>query len=283
MAQKKISVPALRARKNSGRPIVMVAAYDALFGRMADDAGVDAILVGDSVGTVVQGLDSTLEVELDDIIYHCRAVKRGIQRAHLVGDMPFMSYQLDPRQALENAGKLLKKGRAESIKLEGGVEVAESVRRIVSAGIPVMGHIGLTPQSIHAMGGHRMQGRDDDARQRLIDDARALEEAGAFSIVLEGIPLEAARDVTAAIDIPTIGIGAGPHCDGQVLVLPDLLGLTDRFQPRFLKRYEQFAQRGREAVSAFVDEVRQGAFPAAEHSFSVAELERRANMPRIAS
>lgn len=269
MASRKISVPALRARKHEDNHIVMVAAYDALFSRMADESGIDIVLVGDSVGTVVQGLDNTLEVELEDIIYHCRAAARGIKRAHLVGDMPFMSYQLGPDQALQNAGQVIKKGRAESIKLEGGAEMAETVHRIVSAGIPVMGHVGLTPQSIHAMGGHRIQGRSTEARERLVKDARALEEAGAFSIVLEGIPLEAAEEVTKAVGIPTIGIGAGPHCDGQVLVLPDLLGLTDRFKPRFLKRYEDFAQRGREAVSTFVDEVRAGAFPAEEHSFSV--------------
>lgn len=275
MAHRKTSVPALRAHKHDGKRIVMVTAYDALFARLVDDAGVDAILVGDSLGTVVQGLDNTLAVELDDIIYHCRAVARGTRRAHLVGDMPFMTYQLGPEQALKNAGHLIKKGHAESVKLEGGAEIAESVRRIVTAGIPVMGHIGLTPQSVHAMGGHRIQGRNEEARDRLLNDARALEEAGVFAIVLEGIPLEAARDVTDVVDVPTIGIGAGPHCDGQVLVLPDLLGLTDRFQPRFLKRYESFAQRGREAVASFAEEVREGIFPAREHSFSVEELEAR--------
>jgi 3-methyl-2-oxobutanoate hydroxymethyltransferase len=261
----------------------MVTAYDALFARMADEGGVDVLLVGDSVGTVVQGRDNTLEVELEEIVYHCKAVSRGARRAHIVGDMPFMSYQLGPTQALENAGRLVKRGRAESVKLEGGREVAESVRRIVSAGIPVMGHVGLTPQSVHAMGGHKVQGRSSDARQAIVDDAKALEEAGAFAIVLEGIPLEAARDVTSAVEVPTIGIGAGPHCDGQVLVLPDLLGITDRFRPRFLKRYESFAERGREAVHTFVDEVQKGVFPGREHSFSVAELEERSRPRRIAS
>lgn len=273
MAPKKLTVPSLRARKGADKRIVMVAAYDALFSRMADESGVDIVLVGDSVGTVIQGLENTLEVELEDIIYHCRAAARGIRRAHLVGDMPFMSYQLGPDQALENAGLLVKRGRAESIKLEGGVDVADSVARIVRAGIPVMGHIGLTPQSVHAMGGHKIQARSVNARDRLIEDARALEDAGVFSIVLEGIPQEAARAVTAAVDVPTIGIGAGPDCDGQVLVLPDLLGLTDRFKPRFLKRYENFAERGRSAVADFVADVQSGAFPAAEHSFSSQELE----------
>jgi len=275
MKTKKVSVPSLRARKHEGKRIAMVTAYDALFARMVDESGVDVVLVGDSLGTVFQGLDNTLAVELDDIIYHCRAVARGVSRAHIVGDMPFMSYQLSPEQALSSAGQVIKKGRAESVKLEGGAEVAESVRRIVRAGIPVMGHLGLTPQSIHAMGGHRIQGRDEEARDRLISDARILEEAGVFAIVLEGIPLEAARDVTALVDVPTIGIGAGPHCDGQVLVLPDLLGLTDKFRPRFLKRYESFAERGRKAVSTFVEEVQQGLFPAEEHSFSVDELRER--------
>jgi 3-methyl-2-oxobutanoate hydroxymethyltransferase len=281
MASRRVSVPSIRSRKNGNKPVVMVTAYDALFARMADEAGVDIILVGDSVGTVVQGLDNTLEVELDDIIYHCRAVARGASRAHIVGDMPFMTYQLGPEQALDNAGKLIKKGRAESIKLEGGAEVAPSVQRIVAAGIPVMGHIGLTPQSIHAMGGHRIQGRSEEARTRLVADARALVEAGAYAIVLEGIPLEAAEAVTAAVDVPTIGIGAGPHCDGQVLVLPDLLGLTDRFRPRFLKRYESFADRGRAAIAEFIDEVHTGAFPAPEHSHSVVELEGRARLASV--
>jgi 3-methyl-2-oxobutanoate hydroxymethyltransferase len=253
----------------------MVTAYDALFARMADEAGVDVLLVGDSLGSVVQGRDNTLGVELEDIVYHCRAVARGTRHAHIVGDMPFMSYQLGPMQALENAGKIIKHGHAESVKLEGGVEVAESIHRIVMAGIPVMGHIGLTPQSIHAMGGHKIQGRSTEARERLVRDAQALAEAGAFSIVLEGIPLEAALEVTASVEVPTIGIGAGPHCDGQVLVLPDLLGLTDRFKPRFVKRYERFAERGREAVAVFAEEVRAGVFPALEHSFTAEELEER--------
>lgn len=282
MAPKKITVPVLRARKGAAaRRIVMVTAYDALFARMADQAGVDILLVGDSLGTVVQGLDNTLEVELEDVIYHCRAVSRGTARAHIVGDMPFMSYQLGPNQALENAGRLLKRGRAESIKLEGGVEMAETVRCIVSAGIPVMGHIGLTPQSVHAMGGHKVQGRSVSARERLVGDAKALEEAGAYAIVLEGIPLEAADDVTNAVSVPTIGIGAGPHCDGQVLVLPDLLGLTDRFKPRFLKTYESFAERGKKAVAEFADDVRGGTFPAREHSFSVAELDTERGPRRV--
>ena len=283
MASKKITVPILRSRKASdGRRIVMVTAYDALFAKLVDESGVDAILVGDSLGTVVQGRPNTLEVEVEDIIYHCRAVSRGVGRAHIVGDMPFMSYQLGPEQALENAGRLVKRGRAESVKLEGGAHIAESVRRIVSAGIPVMGHIGLTPQSVHAMGGHRVQGRTDEARRRLVEDAKAIEEAGAYAIVLEGIPLEAARDVTVAVAVPTIGIGAGPHCDGQVLVLHDLLGLTDAFQPRFLKRYESFAERGRAALSEFAREVRSGSFPAAEHSYSIAELEEGGRLRRIA-
>lgn len=272
MAPRKISVPALRARKGTDKRITMVAAYDALFGRMADEAGVDIVLIGDSVGTVVQGFENTLPVELEDIIYHCRAVERGCRRAHRVGDMPFMSYQLGPLQALENAGKIIKKGRAESVKLEGGQEVCESIARIVQAGIPVMGHLGLTPQSVHAMGGHKIQGRSSDAQKKLVDDALALEQAGVYAFVLEGIPLEVAREVTQAVNVPTIGIGAGPHCDGQVLVLADLLGLTQGFKPRFVKRYAQFADQGREAVEAFIQEVRSGAYPEAEHSFSASEL-----------
>jgi 3-methyl-2-oxobutanoate hydroxymethyltransferase len=216
---------------------------------------------------VVQGLDTTLPVTLDEVIYHTRAVVRGVERAHVVGDMPFLSYQVSADEAVRSAGRLLKEGGAHAVKLEGGVEVGPVVRRMVAAGIPVMGHIGLTPQSVHAMGGFRVQGRDDASQERILKDARALEQAGCYAVVLEGIPLELAREITGAISVPTIGIGAGPHCDGQILVIYDLLGMDEEFQPRFVKRYETLGQRVREAVGRYAAEVRSGEFPEEQHSF----------------
>lgn len=263
----KVTVKTLAQMKSQGERIVMATAYDATFARLLDQSGIDVLLVGDSLGMVIQGHTTTLPVTMDDMVYHTRAVVRGVERAHVVADMPFLSYQASLEEGLRNAGRLLKEG-ASSVKLEGGVEVAELVQRCVSFGIPVMGHLGLTPQSVHAMGGYRIQGRDDESRRRVLDGARALAEAGAYSIVLEGIPTELAAQVTQELAIPTIGIGAGPHCDGQVLVCYDLLGLEDRFQPRFVKRYEKLGERVRAAAADFAKEVREGAFPTAEHSFS---------------
>jgi 3-methyl-2-oxobutanoate hydroxymethyltransferase len=263
----KVTVSTLRARKREGRKIAMLTAYDATFARLLDEAGVDVLLVGDSLGMVIQGHETTLPVTLEEMIYHCRAVVRGAGHAHVVGDMPFMSYQSSAEEGLRSAGRLIKEGGAHAVKLEGGREVAETVSRIVRAGIPVMGHVGLTPQSVHAMGGFKVQGKTADAAARIKEDARALEEAGAYAVVLEGIPSPLAAEITAALDVPTIGIGAGPVCDGQVLVIYDLLGMNDGFRPRFVKRYEHFAQRIRGAASEFIEEVRSGAFPTAEHSF----------------
>ncbi|MEM6958434.1 MAG: 3-methyl-2-oxobutanoate hydroxymethyltransferase [Myxococcota bacterium] len=271
--RKAVTVPALVAKKRKGQPITMVTAYDATFGRMFDDAGVDALLVGDSLGMVVQGHDSTLPVTVDEVIYHCRAVARGTRYAHIVGDMPFLSHQLSAEQALRNAGRFLAEGGAHSIKLEGGAEAAETVARIVRAGIPVMGHVGLTPQSVHAMGGFRVQGRTGAAADRVLADARAIADAGAFALVLEGIPNDLAADITARIPIPTIGIGAGPACDGQVLVGYDLLGLTPDLKPRFVKRYAEFFEDGKAAAARFAEEVKQGTFPTEEHGFG--EVRRR--------
>jgi 3-methyl-2-oxobutanoate hydroxymethyltransferase len=238
-ARKKITVPRITAKKRKHEKVVMVTAYDATFGRLVDAAGVDMVLVGDSLGMVIQGHENTVPVTLDDMIYHTRAVARGVKGAHISADMPFMSYKISKAQALSSAARLLQDGRAESVKLEGGVEMAETISRIVSAGIPVVGHIGLTPQSIHAMGGHRIQGKKGLDRVKIIKDANAVADAGAFCLVLEGIPLELAETITNEVDIPTIGIGAGPHCDGQVLVIYDLLGLNEGFSPRFLKRYAE--------------------------------------------
>jgi 3-methyl-2-oxobutanoate hydroxymethyltransferase len=253
--------------KSRGEKIVMVTAYDATFAQMLEDGGADMLLVGDSLGMVVQGLDTTLPVTVDEVIYHCRAVSRAARLAHVVGDMPFMSFQGDPREALRNAGRFLKEGGAHSVKLEGGRAVADSIALIVSAGIPVVGHIGLTPQSVHAMGGFRVQGKTQAAAELVLEDALAVEAAGAFAVVLEGIPSDLAATITETLSIPTIGIGAGAACDGQVLVSYDLLGLTRNLRPKFVKRYAEFYQDGVDATAAFADEVRQGAFPAPEHGF----------------
>src|SRR5262245_51071524 len=245
---RKVTVPEIRSRKG-GPPIAMVTAYDFTMARLLDEGGADLLLVGDSLGMVVQGHQTTLPVTVEEICYHGRAVARGAHHAHIVGDMPFMSFQVSPAQALENAGKLMKEGAFESVKLEGGEEVAEHVRRIVAAGIPVMGHVGLTPQSVHAMGGFKVQGKGDDA-DRVIANARALEDAGCYSIVLEAIPPDLAEEVTASVTVPTIGIGAGAGCDGQVLVCYDLLGMYRDLKPKFAKR---FAEVGDQIVGAVRD------------------------------
>ncbi len=252
--------------KAAEKKIVVVTAYDALFGRLVDEAGVDCVLVGDSLNEVICGEPSTLSATLDQMIYHARAVRRGVRRALLVVDLPFLTYQVSREDALRNAGRVLKETGAQAVKLEGGVPMADTVRALVQIGIPVMGHIGLTPQSVHALGGHRVQGKDEAAARRLEGDAEALESAGAFSIVLELVPAALAQRITAARAVPTIGIGAGAGCDGQVLVLPDLLGLNDGFAPKFLKRYASLAADVRSAVGRYADEVRRGAYPGPEHS-----------------
>lgn len=270
MKPDKVTVPSLRARKGVGPKIAMVTAYDATLGRLLDEGGADILLVGDSLGMVVQGHANTLSVSVEEICYHGRAVARAARRAHVVGDMPFMSFQVSPEKALEAAGKLMKEGSVEAVKLEGGEIVAEHVHRITSVGIPVMGHVGLMPQSVHAMGGFRVQGKAEDDALRVIADARALEQAGAYAIVLEGIPSELARRITEAVDVPTIGIGAGPHCDGQVLVCYDFLGMYRDLAPKFVKRFAELGEAVVSATAAYVDEVRAGSFPAGEHSFGAA-------------
>jgi 3-methyl-2-oxobutanoate hydroxymethyltransferase len=264
---KKVTVPDLRGRKGGSQAIAMVTAYDFTMARLMDEAGVDAILVGDSLGMVIQGLSTTLPVTLDEICYHGRAVARGAPRAHIVGDLPFMSYQASAEQAILSAGKLVKEGAFEAVKLEGGEEIAEHVRRIVRAGVPVMGHVGLQPQSVHALGGFKMQGRGGEAAAKLVADARALEEAGVYAIVLEAIPPDVARLVTAAVGVPTIGIGAGTGCDGQVLVCTDLLGMSRGHAPKFAKRFAELGDAIVDAAARYVSEVRSGAFPAIEHTF----------------
>jgi 3-methyl-2-oxobutanoate hydroxymethyltransferase len=265
-APRKVTVPEIRARKG-GAPLSMITAYDFTMARLLDEGGADMLLVGDSLGMVVQGHPTTLPVTVDEICYHGRAVARGARHAHVVGDMPFMSFQVSAERALENAGKLVKDGSFESVKLEGGVEVAEHVRRIVAAGIPVMGHVGLTPQSVHAMGGFKVQGKGEDAAVRVLEGARALEEAGAYAIVLEAIPPDLAEAITAAVSVPTIGIGAGVGCDGQVLVCYDMLGMYPDLQPKFAKRFAEVGEQIMAATRAYVGEVRERTFPAAEHTF----------------
>ncbi len=268
---KKVTVPDIRARKKAGSPLAMVTAYDFTMARLVDEAGVDIILVGDSLGMVVQGLATTLPVTIDEMTYHGRAVLRAAPRAHVAGDMPFMSYQVSAAQAVESAGKLVKDGGYESVKLEGGVEVADHVRAIVRAGIPVMGHVGLQPQSVHALGGFKVQGRGTQAAAKIVNDARALEDAGAYCVVLEAIPADVAEDVTAAVGVPTIGIGAGAGCDGQVLVCTDLLGMSRGHAPKFAKRYAELGDAVVEAVRRYVGEVQSGAFPGEEHTYRGAE------------
>ncbi len=266
--RKPVTVPEIRARKG-GVPLTMVTAYDATFARMLDDAGVEMLLVGDSLGMVVQGNSDTLGVTVDDIVYHTRAVARGTRYAHVIGDMPFLSYQVTPEEAVRNAGRILAEGRAHAVKLEGGAAIAPTIQRIVQAGIPVMAHVGLTPQSVHALGGFRVQGRDDEAAERIFADALAVEAAGAYALVLEGVPGELAARITAAVSIPTIGIGAGVSCDGQVLVCYDLLGMTADLRPKFVKRYDDGHARVVAAARTFRDEVRQRQFPGAEHTFGM--------------
>ena len=265
----RVTIHSLRGQKARGEKIAMITAYDATFARLLDEAGADILLVGDSLGMVIQGNDTTLPVTVDDMIYHCRAVARGTRRAQVVGDMPFMSYQESVEQGVRNAGRLMKEGGAHAVKLEGGAQHAELVRRLVATGIPVMGHIGLTPQSFHQMGGFKVQGRENGATERLIADAGALEAAGAYALVLEGIPAEVAAAVTAAVEIPTIGIGAGVGCDGQVLVIYDLLGMDDKFKPKFVRRYAELGAAIRDACGRFIGDVRAGAFPSAAESFSL--------------
>lgn len=269
--RKPVTVPEIRGRKG-GVPLTMVTAYDATFARMLDDAGIELLLVGDSLGMVVQGNADTLGVTVDDIVYHCKAVARGARRAHIVGDMPFLSYQVTPEEAVRNAGRILAEGRAHAVKLEGGATIAPTIRRIVDAGIPVMAHVGLTPQSVHALGGFRVQGRDHEAAEKILADARAVEAAGAYALVLEGVPGELAARITETVAIPTIGIGAGVHCDGQVLVCYDLLGMTADLRPKFVKRYDDGHDRVVAAAQAFRDEVRRRQFPGPEHTFGLRKL-----------
>jgi 3-methyl-2-oxobutanoate hydroxymethyltransferase len=269
------TVLTLLEKRRRGEPITMLTAYDFPTARAVDESGVDAILVGDSLAMVVLGHPDTLGVTMEEMLHHCRAVSRGAQRALLVGDMPFMSYQADVAEALRNAGRFLKEGGMHAVKLEGGRVVAETVRQIVAAGIPVLGHVGLTPQSRHVLGGFRVQGRTAAAARGLLDDALALEEAGCFAVVIESVPAQVAAHVTRRLGIPTIGIGAGADVDGQVLVLHDMLGLFDRLSPRFVKRYAELGAAMREAAGAYRRDVEARVFPGPEHAYTISDEEWR--------
>jgi 3-methyl-2-oxobutanoate hydroxymethyltransferase len=266
----KITTAVIKDMKKKNQKVTMLTAYDYGTAAVVDEAGIDIILVGDSLGMVVLGYESTLPVTMEDMIHHTKAVCRGAKRAMVIGDMPFMSYQVSVAEAVRNAGRFLQEAGAHGVKLEGGRDVAEITRRIASAGIPVMAHLGLTPQSVHQLGGYKVQGKGDADAKRMIEDARILEEAGAFAVVLECVPVQLAREITESLTISTIGIGAGVHCDGQVLVINDMLGIFDRFTPKFVKKYANLNLQMKEAVRQYCDEVRTGAFPDDAHSFLTA-------------
>jgi len=266
--QRPVTVRDFAEHKRKGEKLVVMTAYDALFGRLVDESGVDAILVGDSVGTAIMGYASTLPVTLDHMIYHASAVRRGVKRALIIIDMPFLSYQASIESAVLNCGRAIKETGVGAVKVEGGSpEMLDTVHALVRTGIPVMAHIGFTPQSVNTIGGARVQGREQDGAERLVAEAKGLEQAGAFGVVLELVPAHVSARISAAVGIPTIGIGAGPQCDGQVLVLPDVLGLNDTFNPKFLKRYAEMAPEVRSALGSWAKDVRSGAYPDAEHSF----------------
>lgn len=271
MSKDKVTTATIRQMKAEGKPITMLTAYDFSMAKLVDDAGIDMILVGDSLGNVMLGYDSTLPVTMDEMIHHVKAVCRGAGRAIVVADLPFMSYQVSVKEALRNSGRFLKETSASAVKLEGGQEVADAVRAIVNAGIPVVGHLGLTPQSVHQMGGYKVQGKDESAAKKLLANARCLEEAGAFCLVLECVPTPLARLVTESLQIPTIGIGAGPYCDGQVLVIHDMLGLYPRSAPKFVKKYVDLQEHIAAALKQYKEEVAERTFPGPEHSFGMSE------------
>lgn len=265
----KNTIITFKQSKQQGKKISMLTAYDYSTAKLMDEAGINAILVGDSLGNVVLGYEDTLSVTMEDMIHHGAAVARGAKNAMVVVDMPFMSYQASVYDAVVNAGRLMKEGRASAVKLEGGKEVCPQVKAVTEAGIPVMGHLGLTPQSINALGGHRVQGKTQQAAQKLLDDARALQEAGAFAVVLECVPEKLADKVTKELEIPTIGIGAGSGCDGQVLVYQDMLGMFSDFTPKFVKKFANVGQVMKEAFKSYIDEMQQGSFPSQEHCYSI--------------
>jgi 3-methyl-2-oxobutanoate hydroxymethyltransferase len=263
----KITVPKIVEMKGKGEKIACLTAYDALLASLLDAAGLDIVLVGDSAAMVVAGHDTTLPITMDQMLYHTRAVTRGVKRALVIADMPFLSFQITPERAIENAGRFLQQGRAAGVKIEGGAPVSETIRRICDIGIPVMGHLGLTPQSIRSFGGYRLRGKAEGEAESIKKDAKILEQAGVFSIVLEKIPSALAAEITKSVSIPTIGIGAGPDCDGQILVTPDMLGLFEAFRPKFVRQYAALAETIRNAASGFMKDVKSGGYPSGEESF----------------
>jgi 3-methyl-2-oxobutanoate hydroxymethyltransferase len=267
MERKKKMIPDLFRMKQNGEKIAMVTAYDYTMAKIIDQSNVDIMLVGDSAGTVIQGYDTTLEVTLDDMVYHCKAVSRGASQAFVVGDMPFLTYHGNVDESVKNAGRLMQEGKAQAVKLEGGRSIVPHVKKIIAAQIPVMGHLGLTPQSFHMLGGFKVQGREEAQAEALIEDALALQDAGVFAIVLEAIPAALAKRVTEALRVPTIGIGAGKHCDGQVLVCYDMLGMFDDFKPKFVKRYANLKETITEAMNTYAAEVKNVTFPDDSHIF----------------
>lgn len=273
VSSKKITTAAFRGKKARGEPLTMLTAYDYLTARAVDQAGMDSILVGDSLGMVILGYENTLPVTMEDMLHHCRAVSRGAARALLIGDMPFMSYQINAAEAVRNAGRFLQEAGMDAVKLEGGSERLEAVQAIIGAGIPVLGHLGLTPQSVHQLGGFKTQGVTGTAAKRILDDALLLERAGCFGIVLESVPDRVAAYISSRLEIPTIGIGAGAGCDGQVLVTHDLLGLYDKFTPKFVKQYTVLHSEISQALQAYRAEVEGGEFPGKEHAFSIQDRE----------
>ncbi len=269
MTMKKLTVRDIADMKAKGEKVTMLTAYDASFGRLLDQAGIDTVLVGDSLGMVALGYDSTVPVTMDEMVHHAKAVSFGVKRAVLIGDMPFLSYQVSVEEAIRNAGRFMKEGCCDAVKLEGGLEVCHTVSALVKAGIPVVGHIGLTPQTAGSLGGYKVQGKDAESARRLLAEAKGLEEAGAFAIVMECIPDRLAAVISKSIQVPTIGIGAGPECDGQVLVTHDLLGMFDKFVPSFVKQYAQLGPQIKDAISTYMEEVKGGTYPDQEHSFTM--------------
>jgi len=267
MSESKVTAPGLLEMKERGEKITCLTAYDYPTVTLLEQAGIDVVLVGDSVGNVILGYDNTLPVTMEEMLHHTKPVAFGAERALVVADMPYLSYQISPEQAVENAGRFLKEGGAEAVKLEGGEEMAETVRRIAEVGIPVMGHVGYTPQSVHTFGSHKVRGKDEDSAQLVLDGAEALQNAGVFAIILESMPAALARQVTENLTVPTIGIGAGPHCDGQVLIFHDMLGLYPGHIAKFVKQYAQLGDAATEAIKQYIAEVRSGEFPGAEHSY----------------
>jgi len=273
MQKDKVTIPILHQMKQEGQKITMLTAYDYPFALLVDKAKIEIVLVGDSLGNVVLGYESTIGVTMDEMLHHAKAVKRAVKRAFLIGDMPFMSYNVNTEKAIENAGRFLKEAGCEAVKLEGGLEVAETVSCIVKAGISVLGHIGLTPQTVSKLGGYKVQGKEAEKAKKIIDSAKKLEEAGCFALILECIPETLAKIITSELNIPTIGIGAGPHCDGQVLVIHDLLGMSDGFKPKFVKNYANLSKDITSAIESFKKEVKENKFPSREYSFHMKEEE----------